>query len=325
MKVRKITENVYFFPGFTNVGAINARTSKKENGNLSSKSPETENHIYLIDSGTDRKDAENIISSLESIFPEGFKIEAVINTHGHSDHVGGNGWLQKNLNAEIWIPERETPIASNFCSNVNYIWGGDALPELKMWFSLKETFSPSRFIKPGEKIILPDKSELTFIELYGHSLAQIGIQHKSADGKKVLFTGDAYLGLDELFKSKISFQEEPLKALSTMKSLLDINADFFIQSHGMLPATRDEVKETISANIRSLEKTIAYINYILDKKPLTTEIITAKIINKFRIYVKTVNFTLVYSTIKSLLSELYAENRIGVKIKEGFLYWTKTR
>lgn len=90
MAHRKLFENVYFIPGFTNVGVINAPSGKK-------------NHIYLIDTGTDRHYAEEILKELFVIFPDGFSIRAVINTHGHSDHVGGNAFLQATHSAEVWI------------------------------------------------------------------------------------------------------------------------------------------------------------------------------------------------------------------------------
>ena len=310
MAHRKLFENVYFIPGFTNVGVINAPSGKK-------------NHIYLIDTGTDRHYAEEILKELCVIFPDGFSIRAVINTHGHSDHVGGNAFLQATHSAEVWISKKETKITDDTFSNVNHIWGGKAIPELKMWYSLKENFKPTRIINKDDKITLEDDSEISFVDLSGHSAEQLGILYKSRDKKSVFFTGDSYLGLDELFKAKISFQEEPLTSLFTMKKLLDMNADFFVQSHGLVPGTKDEVKETITGNIRTLEKLIAYINYALDKKNLTTEALVAKTIIKFKIHSRSVNFSLVHSTVKSLLSELYEQKKIGTKVKDGFFYWTK--
>lgn len=306
---RKLLENVYLIPGFTNIGVINTKVNGK-------------NKIYLVDSGPSSKSAIEISIELKNIFPEGFEIFCVINTHGHSDHVGGNNFFQ-NMKAEIWIPKKETLISINGHSNVDYIWGGDAIPELKGWYSLKESFSATRFIKSGEKIVLPDENEISFIDLHGHSEEQVGILYKNKKNESVLFSGDAYLGLDELYKSAISFQEAPLDALSTMKKLKETKADFFIQSHGLVPATQDEAIETIDGNIRSLEKTIAYINYILKRKSLTTEEIVSKIIGQFDIHIKAVNFALVYSTVKSLLSELHEKNEISAKIKNGFFLWTK--
>ena len=58
MAHRKLFENVYFIPGFTNVGVINAPSGKK-------------NHIYLIDTGTDRHYAEEILKELfAGIYPQ---------------------------------------------------------------------------------------------------------------------------------------------------------------------------------------------------------------------------------------------------------------
>lgn len=310
MSHRKLLENVYFIPGFTNIGLIKSTF----NG---------ENCIYLIDSGPDRNAAQEIEEELKKMFPEGYKISAVINTHGHSDHVGGNNFFQTNYDCQILIPEKEEAISKNLCSNINYIWGGKAIPELTIWYSLKEGFKATKFIKAGDEIKLSDGAKISFTKLYGHSIEQLGVLYTSKEGKTVFFTGDAYLGLDELCKSKISFQEQTYTALKTMKELLTMKCDFFVQSHGIVPATDDEVQETVSANIRALEKTIAYIKYLLNKKNHTTETIVSKIINKFSIGVKAVNYALIYSTTKSLLSELHEENEINIKLKEGFFYWSK--
>ncbi len=86
MNAKKITGNVFYIPGATNVGVIAV------NGKRGSKAKD----IYLVDSGGDSEDAERIFSELNELFPAesgGFNLVAIINTHSHADHCGGNNFF----------------------------------------------------------------------------------------------------------------------------------------------------------------------------------------------------------------------------------------
>ena len=66
-------------------------------------------------------------------------------------------------------------------------------------------------------------------------------------------------------------------------------------------------------------------DYLLEKikeEDLTTEELVAKSIMHFKIRVKVLNYALIHSTIKSLLSELYEQDLIGIEYREGYFYWT---
>ena len=60
----KLINNVYYIPGFTNVGVINAPV-----GNV--------NHLYIIDSGRDPEDGELLWAEFEKEFPENEATEKV--------------------------------------------------------------------------------------------------------------------------------------------------------------------------------------------------------------------------------------------------------
>ena len=110
----KLINNVYYIPGFTNVGVINAPVDNV-------------NHLYIIDSGRDPEDGDLLWAEFEKEFPEnqgGFVIEAIVNTHGHGDHVGLNHYIQKKTNARIYISRVESSIINNPRQNVERIWGG---------------------------------------------------------------------------------------------------------------------------------------------------------------------------------------------------------
>ena len=123
----KLINNVYYIPGFTNVGVINAPVDNV-------------NHLYIIDSGRDPEDGDLLWAEFEKEFPEnqgGFVIEAIVNTHGHGDHVGLNHYIQKKTNARIYISRVESSIINNPRQNVERIWGADCIHQLSKLYTLK--------------------------------------------------------------------------------------------------------------------------------------------------------------------------------------------
>lgn len=53
-----------------------------------------ENEIILMDSGLANREGRNIDKILEE---NHFKVVGIICTHAHSDHVGNNAFLKKNI------------------------------------------------------------------------------------------------------------------------------------------------------------------------------------------------------------------------------------
>ena len=172
---------------------------------------------------------------------------------------------------------------------------------------------------------MDDGTILSFVDLEGHSPEQLGILYHGKNGEKILFTGDAYLGIDELEKVKISYQESPLTALETMKTLMTVEADLFVQSHGQIEKNVQAAKSVISKNIEALTNLVDYVKLLLEKKKRTIGEIVSKTFIHFRIASKPVSYCLIYSTIKSLLSELYEAGQISFVIKKGRFYWEKVK
>jgi glyoxylase-like metal-dependent hydrolase (beta-lactamase superfamily II) len=103
------------------------------------------------------------------------RVEAVMPTHYHDDHVAGLELLREVKGAEVWAPENVAPILED----------PRAYDLPCLWF---EPISVDRTLPLGEKIQWHEY-ELTLHPLPGHTLYAVAIEFE-VDGKRVLATGD---------------------------------------------------------------------------------------------------------------------------------------
>jgi len=75
----------------------------------------------IVDTGLDKDHAKKILRLLES---EGITPIAIINTHSHADHCGGNAQLQKQLELPVIAPVMEKPFIENPYLESLALYGG---------------------------------------------------------------------------------------------------------------------------------------------------------------------------------------------------------
>ena len=131
-------------------------------------------------------------------------ISMVINTHGHFDHVGGNGYF---LNAKVAIHEADAGIlekADAELSNADF-FDGRIYPR-----------KPDRVLKEGDRLN-PDKVELEVIHTPGHTAGSICLYDRK---RKLLFSGDTVfkdgIGRTDLPGGDIEALEKSLQKLSKL-------------------------------------------------------------------------------------------------------------
>ncbi|MFO1250452.1 MAG: MBL fold metallo-hydrolase [Inhella sp.] len=90
-----------------------------------------ESGALLIDSGHGLH-SEQTVSLLRAEL-QGQGLRAVLNTHLHSDHCGGNARLQRAFGAEVWVPEGEAALARHWEeAALSHALSGQYLPRFKV-------------------------------------------------------------------------------------------------------------------------------------------------------------------------------------------------
>ncbi|MEE8317995.1 MAG: MBL fold metallo-hydrolase [Candidatus Omnitrophota bacterium] len=119
--------------------------------------------VFIIDPGGDYKKIKKVLDR------EGLNAQAVINTHGHGDHIGANG----DFDLPIWIHRLDAGFLQDPSKNLSGSFG----------FLLK-TRSASRLLEDGDILDIGGYS-LEVIHTPGHTPGSICLK-----GDGVIFTGD---------------------------------------------------------------------------------------------------------------------------------------
>ena len=145
--------------------------------------PLAENCFIVRAKGSDRavivdpgEDAERLLAAVDEL---GVKLEAILLTHTHFDHIGAVAPVAKATGAPVYCPELETLVLANIMDFVP--WPG---------FGPFESYHADHAVKAGDELEL---AGLTLDVLFtpGHSPGHVTY---SVRGEQALLSGDVLFG-----------------------------------------------------------------------------------------------------------------------------------
>lgn len=161
--------------------------------------------VFVIDPGGDYDKIKKIIDQA------GLKPKAVINTHGHGDHIGAN----KEFGAPVWIHSLDADFLTDPSKNLSGAFG----------FSLK-TKTASRLLEDGD-ILSVGKYKLEVIHTPGHTPGSICLK-----GEGFIFTGDT-LFCEGIGRTDFAYGSEEDILLSIKERLFTLDDSYIIYpGHG---------------------------------------------------------------------------------------------
>jgi len=287
--LRRLAGDSWFLPGPTNIGVFVEGAS-----------------AYLIDSGND-KDAGRKI--LKLLVEKGWELKAIINTHSNADHIGANNYLQGATRGEIWATAGESAFIERPILEASLLWGGFPFRELRSKFFEAKPSKVTRLVDPSGK-----EGGLSFIPLPGHFIDMAGILTKD----KVAYLGDSLFGEHILEKYKIPFIYDVRAFKSSLDSLLAIEADWFVPSHGDALDTIGALVEVNAAKVREIEADLLS----LLRKPRRFEDLLAELCSLYGIRLDFGQYALDGSTVRSFLSYLKDEGKADYRFEDNKMLWT---
>ena len=268
----------------------------------------------LIDSGISKDVAKEVHKALVE---KEIQVGAIINTHCHGDHCGGNAFFQQKypdiciFSTEVERPFIEDPLLAPIC----FCGGAAAFEELKKCKPItpQQGSKITDLIAPYQDQMLTICGELfEIITLPGHTRGMIAV--KTPDN--VLYCGDAIFGEPTFSKHPIlfyTFISDTLHSFKKLKHLLP-SVDSAILYHG---GQISDLPSLIEAHEKRILETKQTILELLHTAPLSIEEITAKIMQKYHIPDDIISYTLTKTPMQANIAELERENRVQIRVLEG--------
>ncbi len=144
-------------------------------------------NAFIVDPGNFTPDENKILENF--IVEKGLKVENILLTHAHIDHVLGLQWTFDKYQVPVLMHETEKEILDRNPLDAN-----------RFGFFFKPFEGTIHFVKEGEKIVLGDE---IFEVLYvpGHSPGHIAYHHAN---EKIVISGDVLfegsIGRTDLYK-----------------------------------------------------------------------------------------------------------------------------
>ena len=290
MELIKVTDKTYYIKNAVNIGVYKV----------------SEDSVYLIDTGNDKDAGKKILKLLDA---EGLKVSGIISTHSNADHIGGNHLIQERTSCPVLCTGIEAAFTMNPILEPSFLYGGYPFRDLKSKFLMAEK---SEVIELEGN--LPEG--LSYFKLKGHFFDMTGI--KTDDD--VYFLADSVFSKETVSKYHISFIYDVRAFLETLDFIDTLEGKLFIPSHA--EATED-IKALTKLN---REKVMEIADKICDicKEAKTFEDILKELFDSYSLTLNASQYVLSGSTVKSYLSYLYDEGKLGFEFNENKMYWKKT-
>ena len=289
----EVTEHVGYVPGAVNIGVL-------RNGD----------DAVLIDTGLDKDNGRKLLRLLEE---QGLTLKAIINTHSHADHNGGNNYLTRNTEAQVYAPSIESGIIENPLLEPIYLFhGAYPISNLHNKFVLAKPSKVDHILEPGKLEIIGLKPEI--IALPGHSFNQIGVMLDD-----VLFCADTVFSERVIDKYRIPVVQDVVRHLETLDKLDEIKCSLFVPAH---TKPTEDIKTLVEKNRSTTQSIISDIKQLL-KEPRTTEEVQSLLGSEYGLDLGVVQqYYLIQMTLMAYLGYLYDSKQVEIKLEENRLLWS---
>ena len=264
----------------------------------------TDGGACLIDGGSDREAAKKLLKILDQ---NGWKPRMVLNTHSHADHIGGNQLIHQRALCSVYAVGVDRAFTEFPVLEPSFLYGGCPPGPLRNKFLLAQE-SPAQDLTEE---ILPEG--LTLLRLDGHSMAMAAF--KTDDG--VWFLADSLASEAVLMKYHVSFLYDVRGFLSSLDRVEALEGRLFIPSHAQ-PA--ENIRPLVRVNRDKVMEIIDLVLHLCAEPKLFEEILKG-VFDHYGLRMDFNQYVLVGSTIRSYLSYLSDEGRVGARFEDNRLLW----
>lgn len=201
----------------------------------------------LIDTGLDDSHARKL---LRAVGAAGLSPSAILNTHSHADHHGGNAFILKRFpELMVFAPPLEAVVINHPLLEPLILFGASPPPQLRTKFLLAPA-SPAQAVESGRQEL--GGVALNLLPVPGHAADMYAVQLN-----EVLYAADALFGLEALDRHPLTFCADSAAQKASAASLVESGAvQVVLPGHG---APTTNLPELVGANLAAYERTTAAV------------------------------------------------------------------
>ncbi|ASN79749.1 MBL fold metallo-hydrolase [Deinococcus ficus] len=219
----------------------------------------------VVDTGLDDTQARKLLRAVQAA---GLTPAAILNTHSHADHHGGNAFLRRQLpDLPVYAPPVEAAVITHPLLEPVTLYGAAPPTELRGKFLLAPA-SPAQPVASGEQVLggIP----VTLIPVPGHALDMYAVQVGD-----VLYAADALFSPDALDKHPLTFCADSAAQKASAAALEGLaGVRVTLPGHG---APTGDLPALIRANLAAYERTTQAVLAAVQAGPAGMDALLARV------------------------------------------------
>lgn len=292
----QLTERVLALPGGVNMGVVRI----------------DDTHCVLIDSGLNDTSARRAMKAVRDEL--GSEIVAIVTTHGHADHFGGNAFLVKRTGARVFAPAFDETILRYPILQPALLYGGaDPIDTMRTNFMLVDA-SPVDVVYENGPIVI-DGFSLGVIPLAGHSGNQKGLLVEG-----VFFAADVVLPGAVLEKYRIPYLYSLTDHLRALELCTSVEAQTVVPGHEPL---LDDITELRDLNLSVVHETMEAICLYCTERRTSGEVMTHVLDDRGADVSDAAGFYLLQPTIAAYLTHLTRIGALRHQVEANHSTWVR--
>ena len=216
----------------------------------------------IADTGLDESHARKLLSALAG---RGLSPSAILNTHSHADHHGGNAFILRRFpELPVYAPPLEAAIINHPLLEPLYLFGACPPPELQTKFLLAPA-SPARPLSAGAHTLGGAQVEL--LDIPGHAVQMVAVR-----ARDVLYAADGLFGEAALHKHPLTFcvdsavqkrSARQLAALEGVRLVQPAHGEATADLAGLAQLNLAAYERTTQATLQALRAGLSSIDDVL--------------------------------------------------------------